>query len=102
VREIDPHVEVLECFGAHCSAVTTALIIRCDAPLRATQQWLAYASVTTTENFVLCAALARGTSTLTTPHVSRTCKSFCRFMQMLGVRIEGAGTSRLVIEGPKT
>src|SRR5690606_23942214 len=61
--------------------------------------WLDYASVTTTENFVLCAASAPGTSTLTNaasePHV----QEFCRFMQMLGVQIEGVGTSRLTVHG---
>jgi UDP-N-acetylglucosamine 1-carboxyvinyltransferase len=56
--------------------------------------WLDYASVTTTENFVLCAALAHGTSTLmnaaSEPHV----QEFCRFMALLGAQIEGIGTSR--------
>ena len=32
-----------------------------DAALQANHHWLDYASVTTTENFVLCAALAHGT-----------------------------------------
>jgi UDP-N-acetylglucosamine 1-carboxyvinyltransferase len=32
--------------------------MRADRPLKAAQHWLDYASVTTTENYVLCAALA--------------------------------------------
>ena len=98
VREIDPHVEVFERFGARVERTPDALVVRADA-LQATDHWLDYASVTTTENFVLCAALARGTSTLTNaasePHV----QEFCRFMQGLGARIEGIGTSRLAITG---
>jgi len=99
VREIDPHVEVLLRFGAEVQRTANALVVQCDAPLRATDHWLDYASVTTTENFVLCAALAGGRSTLmnaaSEPHV----QEFCEFMRLLGAQIEGAGTSRLAITG---
>ncbi|TAK82831.1 MAG: UDP-N-acetylglucosamine 1-carboxyvinyltransferase [Aquabacterium sp.] len=99
VREIDPHIEVMESFGGRVERLEDALVLRTGGPLQATDQWLDYASVTTTENFVMCAALAGGTSTLTNaasePHV----QEFCRFMQHIGARIEGLGTSRLSIEG---
>ncbi len=106
VREIDPHVEVLERFGCHVERSREALLIRAgfagSGGLKANHHWLDYASVTTTENFVLCAALAKGnggTSTLmnaaSEPHV----QEFCTFMAMLGARIEGTGTSRLTIHG---
>ncbi|MBU6259330.1 MAG: UDP-N-acetylglucosamine 1-carboxyvinyltransferase [Burkholderiales bacterium] len=99
VREIDPHVEVMERFGCRVERSREALIIHADAGLKANHHWLDYASVTTTENFVLCAALARGTSTLTNaasePHV----QEFCHFMARLGARIEGIGTSRLTVHG---
>jgi UDP-N-acetylglucosamine 1-carboxyvinyltransferase len=102
VREIDPHVEVMERFGARVERRREALIMRADAGLKANHHWLDYASVTTTENFVLCAALAEGTSTLTNaasePHV----QEFCRFMAKLGAQIEGIGTSRLTVHGVKT
>ena len=55
--------------------------------------------MTTTENFVLCAAAAQGESTLTNaasePHV----QEFCRFMAMMGADIDGIGTSRLAVRG---
>lgn len=102
VREIDPHVEVMERFGALVERRREALIMRVDdakGGLKANHHWLDYASVTTTENFVLCAALARGTSTLmnaaSEPHV----QEFCTFMVMLGAQIEGIGTSRLTVHG---
>ena len=76
--------------------------MRTQTPLRAVDHWLDYASVTTTENFVLCAALAQGRSTLTNaasePHV----QEFCAFMQLLGAQVEGTGTSRLSITGVDT
>ncbi|NML47371.1 UDP-N-acetylglucosamine 1-carboxyvinyltransferase [Ramlibacter sp. G-1-2-2] len=98
-REIDPHVEVFERFGAQVERGGHGLLLRAGAALRPNHHWTDYASVTTTENFVLCAALADGTSTLmnaaSEPHV----QEFCQFMAMLGARIEGAGTSRLAIHG---
>ena len=104
VREIDPHVEVMERFGALVERRREALIMRVDdakGGLKANHHWLDYASVTTTENFVLCAALAHGTSTLmnaaSEPHV----QEFCQFMAMLGAQIEGIGTSRLTVHGVK-
>jgi len=100
VREIDPHVEVFQRFGSQVERVDGSLLVRCGqlAPI---QHWLDYASVTTTENFVLCAAAANGSSTLTNaasePHV----QEFCRFMIRLGVAIDGVGTSRLTVHGGK-
>lgn len=99
VREIDPHVEVFERFGATVERAQDSLRIRAPRPLQSTQHWLDYASVTTTENFVLCAALATGRSTLTNaasePHV----QEFCAFMTALGAKIGGQGTSLLTIDG---
>lgn len=101
-REIDPHVEVFESFGASVHRGVDGLLVRSTGPLSAASHWLDYASVTTTENFVMCAVLAQGTSTLmnaaSEPHV----QEFCRFMQQLGARIEGIGTSRLVVTGVDT
>ncbi len=102
VREIDPHVEVIERFGGRVERSREALLIHVDAGLKANHHWLDYASVTTTENFILCAALAHGTSTLmnaaSEPHV----QEFCAFMAMLGAQIEGIGTSRITVHGVAT
>ncbi|ACR31620.1 UDP-N-acetylglucosamine 1-carboxyvinyltransferase [Burkholderia glumae] len=98
VREIDPHVEVFERFGASIERTSDSLIVRATK-LTPNDHWLDYASVTTTENFVLCAAAAGGVSTLVNaasePHV----QEFCRFLAMLGVPIEGIGTSHLRVQG---
>ena len=99
VREIDPHVEVFRSFGGQVERAEGSLLVRTDGRLVPTDHWLDYASVTTTENFVLCAVGAEGTSTLTNaasePHV----QEFCRFMAMIGARIDGIGTSRLTVHG---
>lgn len=99
VREIDPHVEVLRHFGGSVERTEGSLLVRLAEGMRPVDHWLDYASVTTTENFVLCAVAAVGTSTLTNaasePHV----QEFCRFMAMMGARIEGIGTSKLTVHG---
>ncbi|MDQ8035743.1 MAG: UDP-N-acetylglucosamine 1-carboxyvinyltransferase, partial [Bordetella sp.] len=101
VREIDPHVEVFRRFGGQVERAEGSLLVHGER-LTPTDHWLDYASVTTTENFVLCAAAASGTSTLTNaasePHV----QEFCRFMTLIGVRIDGLGTSRLTVHGGQT
>jgi UDP-N-acetylglucosamine 1-carboxyvinyltransferase len=103
VREIDPHIEVFQTFGVEVTPEQGALKLANHAHAGqrfiAASHWLDYASVTTTENFVLCAAGAVGVSTLTNaasePHV----QEFCAFLAKMGARIEGVGTSRLVVKG---
>jgi UDP-N-acetylglucosamine 1-carboxyvinyltransferase len=103
VREIDPHIEVFQTFGVEVTPEQGALRLANRAHtgqrFTAASHWLDYASVTTTENFVLCAAAAVGVSTLTNaasePHV----QEFCAFLAKMGARIEGVGTSRLVVKG---
>ncbi len=102
VREIDPHIEVFERFGAQVVRHDDAIAVHAPRGLKANDHWLDYASVTTTENFMLCAAMAGGTSSLTNaasePHV----QEFCRFMTAIGVPVEGIGTSRITVKGGAT
>jgi UDP-N-acetylglucosamine 1-carboxyvinyltransferase len=99
VREIDPHIEVFQTFGVEVTPEDGALAMSARGPFRPADHWLDYASVTTTENFVLCAAKATGVSQLmnaaSEPHV----QEFCAFLRLMGARIDGCGTSRLVVEG---
>jgi UDP-N-acetylglucosamine 1-carboxyvinyltransferase len=99
VREIDPHVDVFRRFGGAVERTEGSLLVRAGGPLTPANHWLDYASVTTTENFVLCAATAVGTSTLTNAACEPHVQEFCRFMAMIGVRFEGIGTSKLTVHG---
>lgn len=98
-REIDPHIDLMRTFGIAFDEHDDGLHINAPRHLTPAQHWLDYASVTTTENFVLCAARAAGESVLmnaaSEPHV----QEFCRFMSAIGAVIEGAGTSRLRVTG---
>ncbi len=98
-REIDPHIDVFRRFGSEIDRRAGALIVTRPQPMPAVHHWLDYASVTTTENFVLCAVRARGTSTLTNAACEPHVQEFCDFLVKLGARIDGIGTSRLTIHG---
>ena len=99
VREIDPHIEVFEHFGARTERGDDGWVLNVKRPLQAVHHWLDYASVTTTENFVLCAALAQGRSVLTNAACEPHVQEFCRFLISLGARIDGVGTSTLSVIG---
>lgn len=99
VREIDPHIEVFEQFGARTERADDGWVLTVRRPLQAVRHWLDYASVTTTENFVLCAVLAQGRSVLTNAACEPHVQEFCRFLVSLGARIEGIGTSTLTVTG---
>ena len=98
-REIDPHIEVFRAFGAEVTSEPGATVITADKGFTATQHWLDYASVTTTENFVLCAATAKGLSRLTNAACEPHVQEFCEFLAGMGARIQGVGGSRLTVSG---
>ncbi|MCX6944828.1 MAG: hypothetical protein NT173_08720 [Opitutales bacterium] len=68
---------------------------------RGARHWPDYMSVTATENFVMAAVLAEGTSTLlnaaSEPHV----QDLCGVLVGMGAQISGLGTSQLTITGVK-
>jgi UDP-N-acetylglucosamine 1-carboxyvinyltransferase len=101
VREIDPHIEVFQTFGVEVTPERGALALSHGLGRRfeAASHWLDYASVTTTENFILCAVLAEGASTLTNAACEPHVQELCAFLAKMGAKIEGVGASRLVIEG---
>lgn len=103
VREIDPHLEVFQAFGRTAAADSSdRLVIRGPQQVAAVDLWPEYASVTATENFVMSAVLADGTSRLTNAAAEPHVQEFCRFLNGIGARISGIGTSALTIEGVRS
>ncbi|MET0294721.1 MAG: UDP-N-acetylglucosamine 1-carboxyvinyltransferase [Phenylobacterium sp.] len=98
VREIDPHIEVFQQFGVEVTTRGDTISLTIPKGFIAAQHWLDYASVTTTENFIMCAATARGVSQLTNaasePHV----QEFCAFLNAMGAKVTG-GSSQVTVEG---
>jgi len=100
VREIDPHLEILERFGATIAATHPYRIERNNG-IRGVDIWPDYASVTATETFAMIAVLAEGTSHLNNaasePHV----QALCDMLVAMGADLEGIGTSKLTARGVK-
>lgn len=100
IRELDPHIEVLQGLGAKVYDETT-LKIDISNGLEGGFLWQDYMSVTTTENFAMAASKAEGTSTMVNaasePHV----QDLCNFLVAMGAKIEGIGSSTLKITGVK-
>jgi UDP-N-acetylglucosamine 1-carboxyvinyltransferase len=99
VREIDPHIEVFQAFGAEVDRRPEILNISTPKGFSASDHWLDYASVTTTENFILCAATAKGRSQLTNAACEPHVQEFCDFLTKMGANIEGIGGSRIAVQG---
>lgn len=98
VREIDPHLEVLEALGAR-EIDAPDVELRLDGQFKGCSHWLDYASVTTTEQFAMAAAVAHGESVIVNaasePHV----QDLCEMLVAMGAKIDGVGTSTLKISG---
>ncbi len=100
IRELDPHLEILEKLGAKISH-NHSLTLTLKDRFRGARHWPDYMSVTATENFVMAAALAEGTSVIinaaSEPHV----QDLCAVLVGMGAKISGLGTSQLTVEGVK-
>jgi UDP-N-acetylglucosamine 1-carboxyvinyltransferase len=98
-REIDPHVEVFRAFGAEVSQDGHEIVFRSTTAGQAARMWLEYASVTTTENFILSALTVPGTSQIVNAACEPHVQEMCDFLQACGARIIGKGTSMVSVEG---
>ncbi len=100
IRELDPHLEILEKLGASVSH-GAKLTLRLKGRFRGARHWPDYMSVTATENFVMAAALAEGESVIinaaSEPHV----QDLCTVLSGMGADIEGLGTSMITVRGVK-
>ena len=98
-REIDPHVAVFRAFGADVSQKGHDIVFRVTGTGQATRMWLEYASVTTTENFILSALTVDGTSQIVNAACEPHVQEMCTFLELLGAKISGKGTSTVSVEG---
>jgi UDP-N-acetylglucosamine 1-carboxyvinyltransferase len=98
-REIDPHVAVFRTFGAEVSEEGGEIVFKGTGKGHAARMWLEYASVTTTENFILSALTVKGTSQIVNAACEPHVQEICDFLAACGARISGRGTSMVSVEG---
>ncbi|HEX6074743.1 MAG TPA: UDP-N-acetylglucosamine 1-carboxyvinyltransferase [Micromonosporaceae bacterium] len=97
-RGLDMHVSGLARMGAEVSGEHGYVIARAGR-LRGASIWLDFPSVGTTENLMMAAALAKGTTVIDNAAREPEVADACAMLNDMGARVEGGGTSTLTIEG---
>jgi UDP-N-acetylglucosamine 1-carboxyvinyltransferase len=97
-RGLDMHISGLERLGATIESEHGFLVA--TAPrLVGTAIWLDFPSVGATENLVMAAVLAEGTTVIDNAAREPEIADLCTMLQVMGAKIDGAGTSTITVEG---
>jgi UDP-N-acetylglucosamine 1-carboxyvinyltransferase len=98
-RPVDTHIQALRALGAEVEMRGNLYLMRAPRRLAGTDLFLEEMSVMATENVVMAAVLAEGTTTIrnaaSEPHV----QDLCRMLVAMGAKIDGVGTNILRVEG---
>jgi len=98
VRPIDQHLKGFRKLGAEISIVNGYVEARASR-LKGARITTDLVTVTGTENLMMAAAGAEGTTVIENAACEPEVADLARLLGAMGARIEGAGTARLVIEG---
>ena len=98
-RPIDLHLKALRQMGMVINEFHGYLDCSVPARLKGTSIALSFPSVGATENIILAAALAEGTTVVNNAAREPEICDLCGFLNACGARISGAGEGRIVIEG---
>jgi UDP-N-acetylglucosamine 1-carboxyvinyltransferase len=98
-RPVDLHLKGLEQMGAQITLDAGYVEARVDGRLRGAMIKLPFASVGATENLMMAAALADGTTTIANAAREPEIDDLAACLTAMGARIEGTGTGVLEIEG---
>ncbi len=97
-RGLDMHISGLERMGA--TIVSEHGFLVATAPrLVGTSIWLDFPSVGATENLVMAAVLAEGTTVIDNAAREPEIADLCEMLALMGAKIDGAGTSTITVEG---
>ncbi|HLU45441.1 MAG TPA: UDP-N-acetylglucosamine 1-carboxyvinyltransferase [Natronosporangium sp.] len=98
-RGLDMHLSGLARMGAEITSEHGFVIASAPQGLHGASIWLDFPSVGATENLLTAAVLARGVTEIDNAAREPEIVDLCALLTAMGARIEGAGTSRLEIEG---
>lgn len=97
-RPVDLHLKGLEQLGVKISEYHG--IIYCEAPeLKGAEIHLDYPSVGATENIILAAVLAKGTTVIRNAAKEPEIADLQNFLNAIGAKVTGAGTNSITVEG---
>lgn len=97
-RPIDQHLKGLEAMGARIELEKGYVRARADR-LKGADFTFDLKTVTGTENLIMAASLANGTTVLRNCAMEPEVEELADVINLMGGRIEGAGTETIVIEG---
>jgi UDP-N-acetylglucosamine 1-carboxyvinyltransferase len=99
-RRLDTHFIGFKKLGAVFTHDATGRYFSVEAPaLKGCYMLLDEASVTGTANILMCAVLARGTTTIYNAACEPYIQQLCKMLIRMGARIEGIGSNLLTVQG---
>ncbi|MGC9670224.1 UDP-N-acetylglucosamine 1-carboxyvinyltransferase [Planosporangium sp. 12N6] len=97
-RGLDMHIDGLRRMGAEVTS-EHGFVIASAPRLHGATIWLDFPSVGATENLLMAAVLAKGTTEIDNAAREPEIVDICDMLTAMGAKIDGAGTSQLTIEG---
>ena len=97
-RPMDAHLMALEALGAE-SQLNEEMIHLKTKGLKGVDFTMTEASVTATENAIMAASMAQGSTVIRLAAAEPHVQDLCHFLVAMGAKIEGIGTHTLQIEG---
>lgn len=97
-RSVDTHILAFDKLGAKLVENHTKIHLKAEE-LVGTEIILSEFSVTGTENVVIAASVAKGTTIIKTAAAEPHVQDLCHFLNAMGAKISGIGSHTLVIEG---
>jgi UDP-N-acetylglucosamine 1-carboxyvinyltransferase len=97
-RPLDMHQAGLRKLGATTEIEHGCVVANAEG-LHGAQIWLDFPSVGATENILMAAVLAKGTTVIDNAAREPEIVDICLMLQDMGAKIEGAGTSTLTVHG---
>ncbi|WP_370248475.1 UDP-N-acetylglucosamine 1-carboxyvinyltransferase [Nocardioides sp.] len=99
-RTVEPHLAALQHFGLEVKATDGSYHATVNRALEPTRPIvLTERGDTVTENALMAAALHPGTTTIRNASSNYMVQDLCFYLQRLGVRIDGVGSTTLVVHG---
>ncbi|MDE2406962.1 MAG: UDP-N-acetylglucosamine 1-carboxyvinyltransferase [Xanthomonadaceae bacterium] len=98
-RPVDLHIKGLQALGAEIVVDHGFIKARCNGRLQGARHVFGMVSVGATENVLMAAALAEGTTVLENAAMEPEIVDLADCLNAMGANISGAGTPRIVIEG---
>lgn len=98
-RPIDLHLKGFAALGAQVKMEHGMIDVRSNGRLVGTRVYLDFPSVTATENIMMAATLARGTTYIENAAEEPEIIDLANFLNAMGARITGAGTHVIRVDG---